>query len=98
MLGFAGIGRPAKFFATLREAGADLADAVAFPDHHRFTARQLDALMARAKRLDAVPVTTAKDAARLPQALRDAVLVADVTLDWQAPSEIEAVLDALLGH
>jgi tetraacyldisaccharide 4'-kinase len=93
VLAFAGIGRPAKFFATLREAGADVADAVAFPDHHRFTARELEMLMARARRLDAVPVTTAKDAVRLPGTLRDAVLVADVTLDWEVPSAIEAVLD-----
>jgi tetraacyldisaccharide 4'-kinase len=98
VLGFAGIGRPAKFFATLREAGADLAEGVAFPDHHRFTARELDALMAQAERLDAVPVTTAKDALRLPRALRDIVLVADVTLAWQVPGDIEAVLDAALGQ
>jgi tetraacyldisaccharide 4'-kinase len=97
VLAFAGIGRPAKFFATLREAGADVADAVAFPDHHRFTARELEMLMARARRLDAVPVTTAKDAVRLPGTLRDAVLVADVTLDWEVPSAIEAVLDEALG-
>jgi tetraacyldisaccharide 4'-kinase len=97
VLGFAGIGRPEKFFATLREAGADLAGSVAFPDHHRFTARELDMLMARARSLDAVPVATAKDAVRLPQTLRETVLVADVTLDWELPSAIEAVLDEALG-
>jgi tetraacyldisaccharide 4'-kinase len=94
VLGFAGIGRPDKFFATLRETGADLADTVAFPDHHRFATRELDALMAQAERLGAALVTTAKDAVRLPRAVRDAVMVADVTLDWQAPDGIEALLDA----
>jgi tetraacyldisaccharide 4'-kinase len=97
LLAFAGIGRPVKFFATLREAGADVADAVAFPDHHRFSARELDALMARARSRDAVPVTTAKDFVRLPETLRETVLVADVTLDWEANSDIEAVLDETLG-
>ncbi len=97
VLGFAGIGRPGKFFATLREAGADVAEAVAFPDHHRFTAGELDTLMAQAKSLGAVPVTTAKDAVRLPAVLRATVLVADVTLDWEAPSAIEAMLNEALG-
>ena len=96
VVAFAGIGRPAKFFATLRESGADVADAVAFPDHHRFSTRELHALVARARRLDAVPVTTAKDAVRLPDVVRDAVMVADVTLDWQVPREIEALLDSAL--
>ncbi len=97
VLGFAGIGRPAKFFATLREAGADLADALPFPDHHRFTPRDLAGLMERARRLDAVPVTTAKDAVRLPDAFRQAVFVADVALDWRSVAAIEALLDEALS-
>jgi tetraacyldisaccharide 4'-kinase len=95
VLGFAGIGRPAKFFATLREAGAELAGAVPFPDHHRYTERELSGLIAQARRLDAVPVTTAKDAVRLPREVRASVLVADVALRWDAPAAIEALLDGL---
>jgi tetraacyldisaccharide 4'-kinase len=98
VLGFAGIGRPAKFFATLREAGAEVADAVAFPDHHRFTPGELAGLMARAERLGAVPVTTAKDAVRLPDTLRGAVAVADVMLAWAEPAAIEALLDSVLNR
>ncbi len=97
VLGFAGIGRPDKFFATLREADADVADAVPFPDHHRFSARELDTLMARAKSLGAVLVTTAKDTVRLPEAVRAIVVVADVTLDWEQPVAIEALLAEALG-
>ena len=35
---FAGIGNAEKFFATARDAGLDVAQCRAFPDHHRFTA------------------------------------------------------------
>jgi tetraacyldisaccharide 4'-kinase len=95
---FAGIGRPAKFFATLREAGAELAGALSFPDHHRFAARELNGLIAQAQGLDALAVTTAKDAARLPKTLRDGVFVADVRLEWAARDAIEMLLDEALSH
>lgn len=37
----AGIGRPARFFETLRQQGLELAEASAFPDHHAFTQADL---------------------------------------------------------
>jgi tetraacyldisaccharide 4'-kinase len=43
---FAGIGIPQKFFDTLRAAGAEIAAARAFPDHHRYTAGDLSGLAA----------------------------------------------------
>ena len=60
---FSGLADPAKFLATLERAGARVVASLAFPDHHAFTARDLDAI----RRLgEAAPlVTTAKDAARL---------------------------------
>jgi len=97
VLAFAGIGRPAKFFATLREAGAAVVGEVAFADHHRFTASELAGLLARAEREGAVPATTAKDAVRLPATVRARLAVADVSLEWQTPDAIAALLNAMLA-
>ena len=93
VLAFAGIGRPAKFFATLVEAGAVLAGTRAFPDHHPFRPTELRRLARRAEALGAVLVTTPKDAARLPPEWRARVAVAGVSLSWAD----EAPLEALLG-
>src|SRR6202044_2222737 len=41
VIGFAGIGRPAKFFRTLAESGATLVAQHGFPDHHRYGAAEL---------------------------------------------------------
>jgi tetraacyldisaccharide 4'-kinase len=97
VLAFAGIGRPTKFFATLREAGAALAGEIAYPDHHFFNDRDLSDLLAQAARLDAIPVTTAKDAMRLPKTLRDSMFVADVSLAWQSPDALDSILDHVVA-
>jgi tetraacyldisaccharide 4'-kinase len=65
VLAFAGIGRPAKFFETLRVCGAVLAETRAFPDHHPFTTAEIAALLDQAEREGLRPVTTEKDAVRL---------------------------------
>jgi tetraacyldisaccharide 4'-kinase len=64
-LAFAGIGDPDKFFATLTAAGIEVAETADFPDHHRYTAADAAALMARAKAENLILVTTEKDLARM---------------------------------
>ena len=95
MLAFAGIAHPAKFHATLREAGAEVVGTLDFPDHHRFTLADLEGVRRRAAELGAVPATTPKDAVRLPAEARADVLVLGVSLVWDDPARIEAVLDGL---
>jgi tetraacyldisaccharide 4'-kinase len=74
VLAFAGIGRPRKFFDTLEQAGAVVARAVSFADHHAFSAAEFAALREQAQRNGWHLVTTEKDAARILHApdLRDA--------------------------
>ena len=66
VLAFAGIGRPEKFYATLRELGAEIVETRSFADHHRYQSREIERLHTRARQFDAVCVTTEKDHVRLP--------------------------------
>jgi tetraacyldisaccharide 4'-kinase len=66
VIGFAGIARPEKFFATLRNNGARLIDTRSYPDHYRYSERQARSLLKEAKEYNAMLVTTEKDWVRLP--------------------------------
>jgi len=65
LLAFAGIGRPEKFFSTLRDCGLAVERALPFADHHAFTANEIEALRSEAVRRGLQPVTTEKDLARI---------------------------------
>lgn len=94
---FCGIGRPGKFFETVAAAGAVLAGSMQFADHHPYAMRELESVFAAAARLRAQPLTTAKDAVRLPASLRPQVDVLGVRLSWRDETAVEQILDEVIG-
>lgn len=96
LVAFAGIGRPQKMFDSLLAAGADLAEAVPFPDHHRYRPGDLAYLARLAESRDARLITTEKDHVRLPPATRETVLTWPVSAVFEAPDTLDTLLDRLL--
>ena len=94
VLAFAGIARPEKLFATLEGVGAELVGCEAFADHHRYPRAEIERLLRRAARAEALCVTTSKDAVRLPADLRARVVVFPVAVTWRDPAALGRVLDA----
>ena len=80
VLAFAGIGRPNRFFTTLRNAGANVVHQLAFADHHAYSTADLTRLQEDATRLGATLMTTKKDWVRLPSEWRERVTFLPVTL------------------
>jgi len=98
VLAFAGIGRPEKFFTTLREIGAEPVACHGFPDHHPYSADQVMRLCEAAAAADAIAVTTAKDWVRLPAAARPMVETLSVSVEWEDPDTPAALVAPVLGH
>ncbi|MDH3241687.1 MAG: tetraacyldisaccharide 4'-kinase [Alphaproteobacteria bacterium] len=95
--GFAGIGRPEKFAATLEEIGAEVQGFEAFSDHHPYSADDLFTLLGAAAAADALPVTTAKDWVRLPEEVRSKVTVVGVEAAFADADALDALLSAALA-
>ncbi|HEX4112472.1 MAG TPA: tetraacyldisaccharide 4'-kinase [Stellaceae bacterium] len=98
VVAFAGIGRPAKFFASLRAAEARLVAQHVFPDHHSYRESELRRLASEAAANDAALVTTEKDHVRLGEEWRERIATLAVRIVWEDESRVTALLDTVLRH
>ena len=99
LVAYAGIGNPDRFFDTARALGATLVEAVAFPDHARFTDNDATRLLETAARHGASLITTEKDQVRLAGSTKlEALAAASAVLPVRMAlaSGDEGVLDGLL--
>jgi tetraacyldisaccharide 4'-kinase len=92
---FAGIGRPEKFFETLRALGAELVEARDFADHHAYTAAEVARLRALARNHGALLVTTEKDFVRLTPSERDGINFLPVRAAFENPAALARLLDTV---
>jgi tetraacyldisaccharide 4'-kinase len=95
VVAFAGIGRPEKFFETLKSLGADVAEAVPFGDHHEYTASELARLAARARGANATLITTEKDFVRLSPVDRANVAALPIKAQFEDTAALNRLLDTI---
>lgn len=92
VVAFAGIGRPEKFFDTLGTIGCEVVASHAFADHHAFSQGEIARICAEADANDAIPVTTEKDAVRIPSSFKARVEALPVKFVWDDPAAFEDFL------
>ncbi|MGI9390459.1 MAG: tetraacyldisaccharide 4'-kinase [Boseongicola sp.] len=94
-IAFAGIGRPEKFFETLRGLGVDLVRTEPLDDHQQLSEPLLMRLESEAAAHSAHLVTTEKDATRLPSSYRQKVLTLPVRLKIEDAAPLDVALSEL---
>ncbi len=92
LLAFAGIGRPDKFYQTLRDQGLTLVKTKDFPDHHPYSGNDIKTLAIQATALDAHLLTTTKDWVRIPAGYQHLVEFLSVRLDVPAIDDLTQLL------
>jgi tetraacyldisaccharide 4'-kinase len=97
VVAFAGIGRPQKFFSTLRAAGAALVEIHAFADHHVYSTTEIAKLKSRAAQVNATPITTEKDFVRLGPKEREGLEVLPVRAVFDDEAALARLLEPLLA-
>jgi tetraacyldisaccharide 4'-kinase len=92
LLAFAGIGRPARFFASIEAIGGQIAKKLSFADHHPYSQQDLARIQEDAQRHGAEMITTQKDWMRLPADWRGRITMLPVSVDMRDEA---AFLDAI---
>ncbi|MBK1698652.1 tetraacyldisaccharide 4'-kinase [Rhodovibrio salinarum] len=98
VIAFCGIGRPEKFYDTLRALGSEVVETRSFADHHRYRPSEITGVLEMAKRGGLTPVTTEKDVVRLPAWAQARVEVVPITLNWQGDAAIDQLLGQAVPH
>lgn len=97
VVAFCGIARPEQFLEGLRLKGLEVAASVIFPDHHAYTARDLERLRGLMKSSGAgALVTTAKDKCRLGGSA-DSILAVGLDIVLEEEEAIWGWLGSALG-
>lgn len=99
VIALSGIGRPEKFAATLREAGASVVAEQVHGDHHAYAPADITAVLAEAHQHGALVATTEKDWTKLaplwPEDAGGSVVVVPVSLVFAEPAAITGLLATL---
>jgi tetraacyldisaccharide 4'-kinase len=93
LVAFAGIGRPEKFFQSLRKLGAVIEHAKSYADHHIYTASDVARLRSKARASGARLITTEKDFVRLTALEREGISFLPVHAEFTEPAKASELLD-----
>jgi tetraacyldisaccharide 4'-kinase len=92
VVAFAGIGRPQKFYDSLKKCGFQVIETYDFPDHHAYMRTELQTLIDRAAACGADLYTTSKDYVKIPTDMRKAFRVLEITVQWKDPKKLRDFL------
>ena len=96
IVAFAGIGNPKNFFELLDENNLNILSKIDFPDHHKYSLKEIENLISQSKQKDAVLLTTEKDYFRIDKSYKQNIKYLKIKLkiekEDQFISEIKKII------
>ena len=87
VIAFAGIGNPINFFNLLEKNGIDIIEKIKFPDHHKYSDKELKNLSNKIKDNDTILLTTEKDYFRINQELKKKIKYLKISIKIENENE-----------
>ena len=91
-IAFAGIGRPQKFYQSLKDCKVNVVKTIDFPDHHFYDRKELQSIIDEAQKLEADIFTTSKDMVKIPADMRNYFKVLEIEIKWQDETKLKNFL------
>lgn len=98
VVAFAGIGRPEKFYDSLKQRGANIIKTIDFPDHHYYTDEELQEIIKTAKSYNAEIYTTTKDLVKIPQYFHTEIKPLNIDIQWNNEDKLVSFIRKSLSE
>ncbi len=89
---FCGIGRPEKFFNSLKKSNYDVIKEISFQDHNKYKSDDLIKIIFEAEKSNAKIITTKKDWVKLPDEYKNKVEFLDIEIKFYNNDEFVELL------
>ena len=81
-IAFCGLGRPKKFFSSLKKSGYNVIKEISFEDHHKYTENEIKSMFFEAEENDAYLITTKKDLVKLPKEWKNKIKCLNIEIEF----------------
>ncbi len=96
-IAFSGIGLPDKFRKTLKDNEIKIIEFIEFPDHHKYTEKQIERIIEKAHQSNAKVITTEKDYVRLEENQKRQIGTLPIEIEWQTPKSVYEYIAKVLA-
>lgn len=94
IVAFAGIGRPQKFYDSLKKCGLNIVKTFDFPDHHLYKNDDIQKIIETAENLGASVFTTSKDFVKIPFIYKNKVNVLNIEIKWKDINKLKKFINS----
>jgi len=91
-IAFSGIGKPEKFFQTLKSAKIKTIQQNPYPDHYQYTNNEIQNLITQAQKSNSQLITTKKDWVRIDKKYQNKIKYLDIEIKFDKPQIINKFL------